>query len=346
MKKINKFLLTGIIACTLASVGVGAGFIINNNDSNDPVNDNENLITEVINSNKLNVKKVKAGLDSNNLEYITFSYSIEPEGCEEEIKCTALFSSGADASDTLDVSIDSTAKTITVTCKQAFSKQIILDIAIANDSSIHTEITIDYKQRVTGVSFSDTTSGYDFDFATNGIGGYTCNLIDYIKLELSEVYTVAASNLTPASVEVTNISFNGDADPIWNLETNVYRTLFDKSDAFFVKDLGSILFEEYFNSSICSLEIDSDMDEFLNKFCNSYDKNYLIELDNSYSNGEIDEETSLPDVSAIPYLIEVKVLGKYNLDIPFHLSLFDLGIIDLELSATGLSAETTKLIFK
>lgn len=145
--KINKLLLTSIICCTLATVGVAASIAETGNIQETPI------VSKLENTNGINLRKAKTGTNSNNQEYITFNYTLTPANTmQKEVNVSAIYKDNTVCSDALKIDVNQSDKTITLTCLKAFTKQILLTVACKANDNIKATATVDYRSKATKVN--------------------------------------------------------------------------------------------------------------------------------------------------------------------------------------------------
>lgn len=163
--KVNKLLITSIIACTLGTVGIGAvlhGQIQNKEECP--------IVSTIDKSNGIRVKRSTTGTNSNGKDYIKFSYSLEPANTlQKAVTVSAAYKNGGSCSNVLAVDLDESNKEITVTCLSNFTEQIVLTVTCKQNTNIKATATIDYKARISNATL-DTDSINQLFEVSNGEG--------------------------------------------------------------------------------------------------------------------------------------------------------------------------------
>ena len=124
----------------------------------------ESLILTKTAAENIQIKKVTSGTDNDGHEYKTYSYSISPnDAYYHEVTASISFADErVNGSSYLTCSIDNTNKTFTVTCLQAFDSVATLRLK-ASWGTAYADIQIDYKQKVTGVTYINQTDNFNDD---------------------------------------------------------------------------------------------------------------------------------------------------------------------------------------
>lgn len=192
MKKINfKKLLAFAFIPLLLLGGLGISNIIKNSDNK--INDGE-ILTDVI-SNGVTVKKLSSGTNDNGQSYVTYSYTVTPDYATNKnifVKTLAFTDLSVDDNPSayVNVSINNSASTFTVTQLAAFSNQLTLTLASEADITVTCDVTIDCKQKWLGFT---TVNEFEFYFSQTGsttLSGYDSNLRNSVDGGYSDIYTI------------------------------------------------------------------------------------------------------------------------------------------------------------
>lgn len=108
----------------------------------------------------------------------TFTYSVNPSNSDNQgISVTAKFIDGSDCSAYITATKNETEKTISVTCKKAFSKQVKVEIVSSDNASAKATVTLDYVKKLLSLGLNDN---YEHVIGNNAIGAdhYTKKLVD------------------------------------------------------------------------------------------------------------------------------------------------------------------------
>ena len=151
---------------------------------------------------KLGVTRTYKAASGDVVKEIT--YNVLPEGCDQSLSLVSILKEGTDASSYVSCDIDSGAKKITLTCHEAFDKQIIVTVKSSVVSTITATITCDYNQRVLSNNSSFINSSMlDSVTYSSSDGNFYLNLNDHIVYMrvLSEAENDPISNYFRNSVE-------------------------------------------------------------------------------------------------------------------------------------------------
>lgn len=128
---------------------------------------------------KLGVTRTYKAASGDVVKEIT--YNVLPEGCDQSLSLVSILKEGADASSYVSCNIDSSAKKITLTCHEAFDKQIIVTVKSSVVSTITAIITCDYNQRILSNNSSFINSSMlDSVTYSSSDGNFYLNLNDHI----------------------------------------------------------------------------------------------------------------------------------------------------------------------
>ena len=118
-----------------------------------------------IKENGIKIKYVSSYKNSEGNDVKTFTYTINPDNATfKEVGISLSYSDGTACSDVMEASIDQQTKTITLTCLQAFDKQIILKVYSTKWTDVYSTLIIDYEEKVSSISPNSTTIEYDGDY--------------------------------------------------------------------------------------------------------------------------------------------------------------------------------------
>lgn len=132
-----------------------------------------------IKENGVSLKLLSTSTTSEGYVVKTFTFGVEPANATDQtVTASAKYKDGSDCSAVMSVAINNEAKTIALTCKGAFSKQIIVTVTSKANSSAKATITLDYVKKLLSISKNKTEinigagmSGitYDSNFALNSM---------------------------------------------------------------------------------------------------------------------------------------------------------------------------------
>ncbi len=212
MKKSTKNnLITGLVL--LLSVGVVGGLAgltkgfkdwnfdswLNNSTSK---GDEEISIKE----QGINVQYLKNSTTTENYEVRTFSYAVKEEYAKDSsITASLNYVDGTDCSNVMTMEIDEIKKEISLTCKEAFSKQIILNLVSKTNTKAKALIKVDYVKRLLDMKLGNSTIFFGADEKTNNV-----EKLDVSSL-ISATYSTVYSKDKDYSFDVAlnSYSFNG-----------------------------------------------------------------------------------------------------------------------------------------
>ena len=140
----------------------------------------------------------------------TFGYTIIPENASNQgITPSVTYKSGKSCSSVLSVNLSSSERTISLTCKTAFSEQIILRVISNADTSIYATAQIDYTKKIINVSKvhdSDYYVGIGWSGVDTILSGFAS--VNFITATYTSVYSKDKSYTF--GVKNTDISLIGD----------------------------------------------------------------------------------------------------------------------------------------
>ena len=254
--KIGTFLLSfalgiGGVAAISYAAGINYGGPAIQQES-----DGSGLDTEVEHAEGMKLKLLSTETRANGDTVQTFSYTITPANAtNQNINVAVNYATGGAATE-VTASVNTGAKTITITCKQAFDKVINVVLTAADGGGATATIKCDYQKRVTGLK----DDGFTLDL-TNYSDPLNLMelLVDNNQLTYSAYtmdYDYSNASITDADASTLDMSYfsgefrtkiqnffagTGDAptaSEVWNASTNsTYRSqlktngglLFDKS---------------------------------------------------------------------------------------------------------------------
>ena len=147
MQKKFKVLLSTVLSTSLVVGGV-VGVLLNNNNNNviEEVEDNGGIKVDNIMCRGLSIKKLTTSTNSQGQAVQTFNYSVTPANASNQaVTATVKYKDGTDCSAVMAVTTDTATKTISLTCKGEFAKQITLTVTSAANASAKATATVDYE---------------------------------------------------------------------------------------------------------------------------------------------------------------------------------------------------------
>lgn len=241
MQKKFKVLLSTVLSTSLVVGGV-VGVLLNNNNNNviEEVEDNGGIKVDNIMCRGVSVKKLSTSTNSQGQAVQTFNYSVTPANASNQaVTATVKYKDGTDCSAVMAVTTDTATKTISLTCKGEFAKQITLTVTSAANASAKATATIDYEKKIKSVTSSVESITIDANStATNDSNFYTVNYSQFSKdktynfEKTLNVYDVdedldsfsAYSGVKAGLLALANKAFNQGyvvtANDIWNLSSS------------------------------------------------------------------------------------------------------------------------------
>ena len=141
----KKKIITNCVLSALLVVGIASTCILTLPNPNDKVDDP--IDVEVVNKGIV-VKKLNSSTNQDGSITQTFTFSVEPEDATSDlVKVDVTYKDGSPCNDVLTATVDNDNNIISVTCKNAFSQQIILTVTALSDDSVSASVNIDYLQR-------------------------------------------------------------------------------------------------------------------------------------------------------------------------------------------------------
>ena len=129
----------------------------------------ENEFPTEVKANNLKIRTLKVQALANGDIVKTLSYSVEPSDADQSLEVISILKNDADASSIVSCSIDSSAKTITLTCKEAFDSQIIVKLRHKVATNVEASIVCDYKKKILSTDFSVFGGWEIFELSDNSI---------------------------------------------------------------------------------------------------------------------------------------------------------------------------------
>lgn len=145
MKK-KKILTTGIIVVASLTM-IAGGLILDNFKDNQ-----SNVETEIINNGiKLYLLSESENLEGETIK--TFSYTITPEDAtNQDIKIAVQYKGGGNCEDKVTATIDIEKKLVTVTCLEAFDKEIEIILTSLDNPAISGKVLVNYLKKINDVA--------------------------------------------------------------------------------------------------------------------------------------------------------------------------------------------------
>ena len=214
-KKKQAILLIASGALLLGAGGLAACAILQNNPgARDDVGQGDQSM-DVIRNEGIEVKFLSSKTNSDGTFSKTFTYAIAPQSAPQEVKLTLAWANSSkteSVADYVTATSDSSAKTITVTCKKAFSTVINLSIESTARVGVKSTVTLNYVQKWLG--WQDAGEAKAKKEEVIGGGSSPTKVADYLAAmarqenarytpNLSTVYTKAYPDGANAHYEVT-----------------------------------------------------------------------------------------------------------------------------------------------
>lgn len=200
-KKNIKTILASTMALTLLLAGVGVMTGLEKQATEEEIVKNETI--------KLKALKKTENADGSVTQ--TISYSVEPAGATDKSIYVEVMQNGQKVTSTDVVSVTTQANadgngTISVTVKQAFNKQYVVNVHSNYDTDIYSSFTIDYEKKLLslsdGVIHDEPTLTNSYVLSVDKF--YTANYSLYTK---DKKYTYTISNV---NVDITTYSAGFD----------------------------------------------------------------------------------------------------------------------------------------
>ena len=137
----TKKIIFSSLALLLTSSLIASYFIIKSNKTNDEI---ETQVQE----NGIKIKRISSIENDDGSLIQTFSFSVKPDDATSDlVKVDVSYIDGTSCNEVVDAIVDNDENIITVTCKNPFSKQIILTVTALSNKDIYSNVSIDYLQR-------------------------------------------------------------------------------------------------------------------------------------------------------------------------------------------------------
>lgn len=189
---------SGVLVALVALLLLGGAISFTKNFKIDDSNPG-NIVTNV-ESKGVKVKKLASGTNSEGQAYVTYSYTVTPDYATNKniiIKTLAFTDSSVseNPADFVNVTIDSSSSTFTVTQLADFSHQLTLTLAAEANIAVTCDVTIDCKQKWLG--FTDET---EFSIVNNNQNvtqsQIDSNMVGLVDGGYSDVYTIEIEHPT------------------------------------------------------------------------------------------------------------------------------------------------------
>ena len=202
MKKLGTIFLTLLVSTLLVGVFVpminkGSGgkvadgfdkWLNGNLDTDKPSTPSQDNPSVTVEEQGINVQHLKNSKTTEGYEVRTFSYAVkEKYSTDSSITASLTYVDGTDCSDIMTMEIDETKKEISLTCKGAFSKQILLSLVSKSNPEAKALIKVDYVKRL--LTFKQRSSDIRFggDEKTNNVNELTYHSL--LNATYSSVYS-------------------------------------------------------------------------------------------------------------------------------------------------------------
>lgn len=219
MKKTNNKKKQIVVLAASAALLLGAGglaacaFFNATPNPEDQVEGNDS--GDVIRNEGIEVKFLSSKTNEDGTFSKTFTYEITPAAAPQDVKLAFAWqdsSATGNIADFVSATSDSSAKTITVTCKKAFSTVINLTIQSTLNAGATAKVTLNYVQKWVGWKDLGKEKSEKVDIMGDGVN--PTKIIDYVVAmakpennryvpELSAVYTKAYPDGATASYDVS-----------------------------------------------------------------------------------------------------------------------------------------------
>ena len=161
--KRKRIIITSGLALILISSILSTHYLfkLQNNE-----NTNNQLSTDIIEKG-ISIKRVNSTTNFDGSITQTFSFSVQPSNSTSDlVKVSVEYIDGSSCLDVVNATVDNDNNTISVTCYNAFSKQIILTVTSLTDESINSKVNIDYLQRwpIATAKYSKDDGGDDYSY--------------------------------------------------------------------------------------------------------------------------------------------------------------------------------------
>lgn len=178
-----------------------------------------------IKENGVSLKLLSTSTTSEGYVVKTFTFGVEPANATDQtVSATAKYKDGSDCSAVMSVTVNNSAKTIALTCKAAFSKQIIVTVTSNANSSAKATINLDYVKKLLSINKKNVTIDIGANFP--GITFNNSFAIDQMITPSYSLYTKDKTytfNVKDVTVDVDEMIYDG-SDLNLGLDTEVlYR---------------------------------------------------------------------------------------------------------------------------
>lgn len=283
MKKNLKVLLSALMSTSLVVGGVVTGLVLhNNNNNNEEVDENGGIKVDNIMCRGVSVKKLSTSTNSQGQAVQTFNYSVTPANASNQaVTATIKYKDGADCSAVMAVTTDTATKTISLTCKGEFAKQITLTVTSAANASATATATVDYEKKIKSVSVVSTDS-------------YTVNLTSSKTIKDSNIYTVAYSQYSKdktyaftkslSSIEIDEYNFSSATGVLDGL-TNLVKKAFNEGYQITANDIWNLNSTNTYHSYLMSMSSGDYYVNFESVYqvkCTTTNQTYNISLDSGH----------------------------------------------------------------
>lgn len=216
-KKTNSHsILPWILLLLGGAVGIGAVGYFTNGFKTNPFDKTETsdsgMTTDSIISNGISVKALTTKDNGDGTVTKTFTYTVQPEGAtNQEITVKAQYKGGEDCSAVVTATVDTGKKTVSVTNKADFDKQVEVILTSVDNPEATATVTVDYVKKVKSVSVNDTLDpdvGEVLDYTFNLENGfYTPTYSKYTK-DKSYTFTLSDVSLTLQNYQIQDPAGN------------------------------------------------------------------------------------------------------------------------------------------
>lgn len=329
----NKNTSKKICGFALAAIALFAGVGLVSTLVNNPiVEESESEFNSQIVNNGVTLRMLSTNNNADGSVTKTFSFTVTPANAtNQNVTAVAKYKDATDCSAVVTVSVNNTSKTIAITCKAAFAKQVIVTVTSSDNSSATGTVTLDYVKKL--LSMTDKTDGADYYYYGNGYtsatSGYASSLAPTALMTPSySVYTKDKTytyTTTVTSIELDETNFSSsylskvastdaydnlaifleqqlvakstastfDAQTIWNMSSSNYWHSF-------LKDVGSATPTDSSNyiCYIVSMNITCDQDSTKSI---SGDYSFAISLKNDYSTYSVSVDSISLETGAIEF---------------------------------------------
>lgn len=143
----------------------------------------------------------------------TFSYTITPANAtNQQINATVQYQSGGAATE-VTAAVNTGAKTITITCKQAFSKVINVILTAADGGGATATITCNYQKKITDINFENAGSSGIFE--NTNLNSGNVSFLDFLfdnensnPFTTYSIYTQDFNYLDSATISDASVTIN------------------------------------------------------------------------------------------------------------------------------------------